>query len=295
MASPPFAASGYVRPLLATDLSEGAAHAARLAARIVARDAQGTVLMVVTEPDLPRHLSSDVREELLEAIRIRWRDAEPQVESWARANGLPGWRVSAPAGRVASTIVREARALRSDVVIVGASGRGRIERGLLGSVARAVLHRADADVLVARARDGNAAMDRILVATDLQDPSVVAAKRALEIADANASKVFLLHVLDRGEWVGALYPRDGSDVGGLRERLLVTLAGFGREHLAGRAETMLTVGHAARGIVAKAAEVEADLVVLGSNGGGIASRALLGSVADAVAERAGCSVLVVRS
>lgn len=294
MSSPASGLPGYARPLLATDLSEGAAHAARIASRVVASDARGTVLLVVSEPEVPRIASPDLREELLEAIRTRWQDAEPEVASWARANGLPGWEASAPRGPVASTIVHEARVLRSDVVIVGASGHGRVERALLGSVARAVLHRAHADVLVARAREQNGTIRHVLVATDLQEPSVAAARRALAIADANAAKLSLLHVLDRGEWAGALYPTDGPDIETLRKRLLDELDSFGRRYLDGRAEAVLAVGRAARGIVAKADELDADLVVLGTHGGTALARALLGSVADAVAERAGCSVLVVR-
>lgn len=53
-------------------------------------------------------------------------------------------------------------------------------------------------------------------------------------------------------------------------------------------------GSAARTIVEKAEEWNADLIVLGSHGYGFWKRAWLGSVSDRVAHHAPCSVLIVR-
>lgn len=284
----------YLRPLLATDLSEGAEAAALLASHVIAPSARGTALMVLSEPELPGGIPDDVRDELVEAVRRREKDAAQELDDWLRNRGLSGWRADAPMGRVASTIVHSARVLGADVILTGSSGHGRVERGLLGSVSRAVLHRAGVDVLVARHRATNGPLRQILIATDFHEPSRSAARRALAIATNNDAKLTLLHVIDRGEWMGALAPPEGFDASAWRKHTAEELATFNRVHLQGRADEALTSGRAARSIVAKAAELEADLVVLGTFGGGPISRALLGSVADAVAERAACSVLVVR-
>ena len=53
-------------------------------------------------------------------------------------------------------------------------------------------------------------------------------------------------------------------------------------------------GMAARAIVEKAAEWQADLIVLGSHGRGFWSRNWLGSVSDRVAHHAQCAVTIVR-
>jgi nucleotide-binding universal stress UspA family protein len=66
------------------------------------------------------------------------------------------------------------------------------------------------------------------------------------------------------------------------------------EFFAGRAAELAIHARAASGIVSKARELGVDLVVVGSHGGGPVSRLLLGSVAEAVAADAPCSVLVVR-
>lgn len=53
-------------------------------------------------------------------------------------------------------------------------------------------------------------------------------------------------------------------------------------------------GHPGRLIVKRAAEIEADLIVIGAKGHTLISRMVMGSVSDFVARNADCSVLVVR-
>jgi nucleotide-binding universal stress UspA family protein len=61
------------------------------------------------------------------------------------------------------------------------------------------------------------------------------------------------------------------------------------------AETLVTVGAAASAIIEIASEEKAQLIVVGTVGRTGLRRALLGSVAEAVAKGAPCSVLVVRN
>lgn len=59
-------------------------------------------------------------------------------------------------------------------------------------------------------------------------------------------------------------------------------------------ETVICTGFPKQMILDQAEGWGADLVVLGSHGRGLAGRFLLGSVSQAVALHAGCSVLIVR-
>lgn len=60
------------------------------------------------------------------------------------------------------------------------------------------------------------------------------------------------------------------------------------------AETMVRDGNVVHEILAVAENIDADLVVLGSRGTGMARRFLLGSVSARVLERSGCSVVIVK-
>jgi nucleotide-binding universal stress UspA family protein len=61
-----------------------------------------------------------------------------------------------------------------------------------------------------------------------------------------------------------------------------------------KADQLLEEGVPSERIVAAAEQLEASLVVVGTSGGGGLRRMLLGSVAEDVAGRAPCSVLLVR-
>ena len=60
-------------------------------------------------------------------------------------------------------------------------------------------------------------------------------------------------------------------------------------------QTLVRHGNPVDEILSVAEEIDADLVVLGSHGTGMAKRFLLGSVSDRVLEYAGCSVLIVKT
>jgi nucleotide-binding universal stress UspA family protein len=62
-----------------------------------------------------------------------------------------------------------------------------------------------------------------------------------------------------------------------------------------RVSSHLRVGGATDAIVAAAAELDADLLVVGTHGRTGVKRMLLGSVAEGVVRKAGCQVLVVRA
>jgi len=60
------------------------------------------------------------------------------------------------------------------------------------------------------------------------------------------------------------------------------------------AQTEVLIGDATDAIIEKAAEWQADLITVGSHGHRSVLDFLLGSVAESVARRAGCSVAIVR-
>lgn len=286
----------YRRPILATDLSEGSEAAARALPRLLADDARGVVAHVAAAPDLPPEVPVELLAEMERSLAEGRAQMERTIAEWAAARGLPGWEAVVSQGRVGPVLAQLAARYGADLVAVGSHGAGRIERALLGSAARSVLRNASIDTLVARGEMRR--IDHVLLATDFQAPSLLAAKRARSIAARNGSRVTLLHVIDPGAFAGALYPSPPEgrfDDKWLAKFVLEGLASLNRDVFDGRAAEMAIHERAGAGVVAKARELRPELVVVGSHGGGALSRILLGSVAEAVAANAPGSVLVVRA
>lgn len=81
---------------------------------------------------------------------------------------------------------------------------------------------------------------------------------------------------------------------GSGRRLLEDVIHETAERFVGRVESHVVLGFAARGILQVAADLEADLIVVGSNGRGWVGRLVCGSVARTILNHAPCAVLVAR-
>lgn len=143
-----------------------------------------------------------------------------------------------------------------------------------------------------RAGRAQAGLDRILVAYDGSEPSQRALERGVQFAKEPTSVTvvtaspLLFSDLRTGEVSDPHADRT-------RDRLLADA----RARLGSRgisADAVARRGDAGRAIIEAAAELNADLVVVGRQGRNRALRLLLGSVSDAVVRGAPCDVLVVR-
>lgn len=286
----------YRRILVATDMSEAATQAARAAAAMAGADAETRVLHVLPAAAAPLLERASRREERERADQQRAKQAEDALGVWAQRAGIPRATPRARRGMPSLEIVREAREWHADLVVAGAVGESAFERILLGSTARPILRDAPCDVLLGRA--GALPPRRILVATDFHAPSRRAAERALAIAKRHGAELHLLHAIDPVTWSGVAYEdaggKDALDEGTLEKTVLRMMDAFDRDHLGGLAKQKVVYERAPTAVLARAKEVGADLIVVGTHGAGMMERALLGSVAEVVAERAPCSVLMVR-
>lgn len=138
---------------------------------------------------------------------------------------------------------------------------------------------------------------QILVAVDEDPVSAHAARVGSDLARCLGAHLAFVHVVDPS---GSALPDSSIPAS---ESLTFRkqdgkrlLAGF-RQNVDGTPMPLefVEVGAPAAQIVRTAAEWPADLVVLGSHGRHGVSRALLGSVAEAVTRQAPCPVLVVRA
>jgi nucleotide-binding universal stress UspA family protein len=144
------AEAGYARIGIATDFSPASAQAAAFA--LCLSPASIALLLHVDELPFDSVLSfAGVGREAIEDYRGRCtREAMHSLEAFAHALGPAGERL-VPAlrqGRPAHVLAAFVDEARIDLMVVGASGRSQIERGLLGSISRHAASGLRCDVLV---------------------------------------------------------------------------------------------------------------------------------------------------
>jgi nucleotide-binding universal stress UspA family protein len=219
----------------------------------------------------------------------RWHGGEHEVEQ-RYADGMPD-----------EELPRVASELGAELIVVGSRGRTGLTRLLLGSVAEHVVRGAEQSVLVARGDAVPGGYRRVVIGTDFSAPSDVAVQRALPLLSADAH-VDLVHGW-QSAWTGAAdVPSTGSSQdevhGQLGEVLRAAAVEVDARRRAlghgGATRGEVSLGAPAEALIAHAAHVGADLVVVGSHGRRGVRRLLLGSVAEATVRLASCAVLVAR-
>lgn len=205
--------------------------------------------------------------------------------------------VAVPWGPPAAALVR----LSDDAVrvVVGAPARGRLERILLGSVALPVVAHARCPVAVVPADTVVAPLRRILVAVDGSDTSARAVELAVSLAEASGASVTCVLGWHVEIHEGVVVTERSSERWAAVEQRYAALGHQVVDPVAARhpgvgVDVVVRHGSPSRVVVDTAAELEVDLVVVGSRGRGGFRGLLLGSVSRRVVENAGSVVLVVR-
>jgi nucleotide-binding universal stress UspA family protein len=134
---------------------------------------------------------------------------------------------------------------------------------------------------------------RILVAVDLSECSAAACRWALErSAGLGIEKIIFHHALDPDD-TGAL--GDLERATGVVRRFVEGLEPFGSLPEQARVAYAISRGRPADEILKTAAAHRVDTIATGTRGRTGLDRLLLGSVAEAVVRRAGCTVIVVKA
>ena len=297
---------GIRRILCPIDFSETSVHAVEHAvamarwhdARLLALHVYPPIFVPIPSlPDIPDRVPD-------EEIRAA-RDRACAFVKAAGAAGMPV-DVHVVVGHAAATILAEAAARQTDLIVMGTHGASGIEHLLLGSVTEKVLRKASCPVMTVPPRvraTSRVPFARVLCAVDFSEWSTAAVALASELAGAAGAALDLLHVI---EWPwDEPPPPDFADIPGeqasaLQEfRRYVTRSAAARlESVAGRTPNGAAV-HVAHGkayaeILRAAASQAADLVVLGVHGRNPIDLTLFGSTANQVVRQATCPVLTVR-
>ena len=182
-------------------------------------------------------------------------------------------------GDPAEEIVREAAETGAGVIVMGPHSRSG--PGFLGSVTEHVIKQAPCPVLVARPfpRPGGPGRLRVLCAVDLGETTGATLECALAITGVLQAELLVLHVAATAGLAAARKAMDAA----------LAIASSGGEGLQRR----VAAGAPSEEILAAVHESGADLVVVGSHGGGIAERQFLGSTTLHLLRHSACSMLVV--
>lgn len=148
-------------------------------------------------------------------------------------------------------------------------------------------------------------MDRLLAAVDGSEHSRRAVRLAAELAAGHDASLHLLHVmtsigssriprdLEQYERLEHLELSEGALLRSAADQMVATAAEDAAFAGVSKVDGEVATGDPAATILARAAELDIDLVVLGRRGLGDLSGLLLGSVSHKVTHHARCAVLTV--
>ena len=222
----------------------------------------------------------------------------------ALADGI-GAEVILEDGDVVEEVLKKAKTLDADLVVMGTHGRRGFRRLLLGSVTERVLRQSEAPVLSISPSAPTIGTERgpfqkILCAVDFSPASLAGLSVGLALREGNA-ELLVLHVVEF-YLPPALGEAVAFDVTELRGRhrlqgqakLEELVPEEARAHT--RLETVvLESGSPYHEILKTAEREECDLIVMGVAGRSSADLVFFGSTANHVVRAAACPVLTVRS
>ena len=219
---------------------------------------------------------------------------------------FPVWKVCCEAkyGSPAQEILAQAEIFKPDLIVVGSQGKSAISRILLGSISSKVLAEAQVSVRVARSRiEVDPVPVRIIIGFDGSPGSMAAVNAVVSRKWGDYSEARLVSATNSaipsaiGRFVtpvGKLFEDEKKSERVWVEKLAETA--LRKLNYAGlKTELCVEVGNPKQVLIEEAEKWGADCIFVGSYSfGNKFERVLFGSTSAAVAERAHCSVEVVR-
>jgi nucleotide-binding universal stress UspA family protein len=218
---------------------------------------------------------------------------ETQNAALLLKESLPGWTVRAEADvdAPATGLLQRETDWKPDLLCIGAPHSSRLERLFFGSICARVVAHARCSVRIGRT-EGHVRPLKLMLATDGSPDAEAAAEAILARRWPEGTEIRIVSVLDSrfAHFTGALLsPAAGDSDDGL----LADLAGQFRA--AGlKASFSVIDGNPKNELLKAAAEMGAHCIFAGASGAGTLERLIMGSVSSALAERAACSVEIVR-
>lgn len=198
-------------------------------------------------------------------------------------------------GEVVAALAREARELAVDLVVLCTHGRGGFQRFFLGSVADGLMRRLAVPLLLVRGGRGGGRSDgvfeRIVIPVDGSHRAEAALPAAAELLGTRAATITLAHVVH--PMLAAMAEQHGRKPGREFEtEYLEPLASRLRSAELTVEHAIVVDGNVPRALLGIAAERDADLIALTTQGMSGFERFVVGSVADKMIRTAAQAVLI---
>jgi nucleotide-binding universal stress UspA family protein len=286
--------------LVATDLSSSSLHAVDRGFQLASQTgARYTILHALGLDALAqlRELLGGDTSALSLRIADEVRDALAQIVDDPSRNRGVSAELRLEPGTATSAVPRYAEATDADLILLGAHGKGFLQRTMLGSTASRLLRKSKRPVLVVK-EPCRAPYRRVLIAVDFSPGSDRAVRIAREVAPA--ADLDLLHVFDVPFEVKLRFAgvsQDGIDRFRIeaRDRALQQLHRMAKDAglSAGDYDAQVLHGDPTRRILAQEENDDCDLIVMGKHGTNVTEELLLGSVTNHILAESRSDVLVV--
>ena len=296
--------------LFPTDFTTHARSALKYAAAFARQGNGRVVLFSVQTGKVPENLMTLPAHVLEDPINNWLHQLRSQIDELLADPLLHGIEVEPvivegePAGEIAKAV----KDFDIDLVTVVTHGRRGLSRALFGSTAEEIIAEAPCPVLTIRppqhdfvehrGHETNINLNRILLATNFRPSSTPATLMARELVQSTGAEGHVIYVIgDYFEQISVMFPEGGSSaLSRMRADIKERMDQFVRER-GGHAITHVAEGRPYAEIVRLAAEIDADLIVIGTTlhaslFGGAPG---LGSEIERVVRNAPCPVLCVPS
>ena len=286
----------------ATDLSEGSNKALPLAAKMAGR--HQARLIVAHIIDLPA--VTPYGETMVDPQELRSRveqSARAQVTDILSHCEPVDWELRIAIGYPAKEILQIVNETRADLMVAATHTRSGLERLLLGSVSRKLMHTLRAPFLIVPGDISPEQLERnldsVLIACDFSPDSAGAVRWGLDFAQAFGAKLTLATVIEPSQLAQLLKldPQKEHSLAAklqddLRRKLRETLPEDQRER---EVETVVLAGQPHEELNKYAILNHIDLIVMGVHGRGLIENILVGSTTDRLVRLGQFPVMAVRA
>lgn len=283
--------------LLATDGSEDAELAARVATDLSTRFGSSLHVVYAWHTVPSPHFESYIRSQLGDAAK------ELLTKAVARIEGAGGVVAGAhlEEGRTVDAVLGSAEELGADLIVLGSRGHGPVGRLVIGSVSEGVVRHAPCPVLVMRGGPDAWPPERVVLGDDGSEEARAAVELAATIGGFYGSRGLLVQVypslmevdVEGGEVTARMLDDEGwlkareRELGGRAEEIEGALGSRPKLRISSGDPTVCLLSAAEEGDAPEKA-----LIAVGSRGRGAARRTTLGSVSTKVLHVARGPVLV---